>query len=280
MEMLQAYSSNFLPPVVASQFTAVTKGRRSGRRDSVAKRQLNSGRAGVSRAMGEEWVVVQRAIAGDTNAQERLFARHIGKLYRIAFAVLRNKEDAEDALQDGLCNAYTKLRSFQGRSSFATWLTRIAINSALMTFRRRKAHPETSLDAILESQSEWLLPYGVVKTRPDPEQICAAIEIEALVEQHVGRLPAAIRAAFQLGGIDGLSGRESSRALGIPVSAFKSRIFRARRKLACGLQQSLESDANAPVFERRGRRNTFSRPRGQVIEFRSPVRELTYACSA
>jgi RNA polymerase sigma factor (sigma-70 family) len=105
--------------------------------------------------MREEWGVVQQAIAGNVDAQERLFAPHTGRLYRTTFAVLRNEEDAEDALQDGLFKAYTSLRSFQGRSSFSTWLTRIVINSALMTLRRKSGHPEASLDEILHTQPEW-----------------------------------------------------------------------------------------------------------------------------
>ena len=73
---------------------------------------------------GNDWAVVQQAIADNAFAQERLFAHHSDRLYRTAFSVLRNKEDAEDAVQDGLCKAYTNLRSFQGRSSFSTWLQR------------------------------------------------------------------------------------------------------------------------------------------------------------
>src|ERR1700687_2438113 len=93
----------------------------------------------------EEWAVVQQAIAGDADAQKRLFAGHSDKLHRVAFNLLRNKEDAEDAVQDGLCRAYTGLRSFQGRSSFSTWLTRIVINSALMSRRRKSVRPEASI---------------------------------------------------------------------------------------------------------------------------------------
>jgi DNA-directed RNA polymerase specialized sigma24 family protein len=80
---------------------------------------------------------------------------------------------------------------------------------------------------------------GVVKARPDPEKICAAIQIHALVEGQVDQLPAAMRAAFRVAGMDGLSARESSQALGISVGAFKSRIHWARRKLACRLQHHL-----------------------------------------
>lgn len=79
-----------------------------------------SDKSGAAHTRCTEWAIVQKAIAGDTEAQERLFARHRPRLYRTAVALLRNKEDAEDAVQDGLCKAYTNLRSFQGRSSFST----------------------------------------------------------------------------------------------------------------------------------------------------------------
>jgi RNA polymerase sigma-70 factor (ECF subfamily) len=192
--------------------------------------------------MGKEWAVVQQAIAGDVDAQEHLFAAHAGRLYQTVFALLHNKEDAEDALQDAMCKAYTNLRSFQGRSSFSTWLTRIVVNSGLMTRRRKSAHPEASLDEIVDSQPERL-PQGLVDAQPDPEKTCAATEIHGLVEEHARQLSPALQAAFRLRAINGLSVTESSQALGIPANTFKSRFFRAQRKLACGLQQSLEMSA-------------------------------------
>jgi len=199
---------------------------------------------------GKEWAIVQQAIAGNVNAQESLFDRHTSRLYRTAFGVLRNKEDAEDALQDGLCKAYTNLRSFQGRSSFSTWLTRIVINSALMIRRRKCAHPEASLEEVLESHPERMM-QGVVDTRPDPENACSTLETNGLVEQHVRQLPPALQAAFRLRAIDGLSVAESSRALGISISAFKSRISRARHRLVYLLQQSLKISGTGLLFGER-----------------------------
>lgn len=248
MGVSQACLSDVLPLVRVPQVWVRTG--RAMRKGSAISAQLSSDRGIARRAMGEEWAVVQRAIAGDARAQEQLFARYTGKLYRTALALLHNKEDAEDAVQDGLCKAYANLHSFQGRSSFATWLTRIVMNSALMTLRRRRVHPETSLDEILEAQS-WL-PQGVVNARPDPEKLCAAAQINELVEQHVRQLPASLRTAFRLGVQGGLSAAESSQTLGISVSAFKSRIFWARRKVICGLQQSLKTSPR--MFRRRGRR--------------------------
>jgi RNA polymerase sigma-70 factor, ECF subfamily len=203
--------------------------------------------------MGKEWAVMQQAIAGNSDAQEQLFTRHTSRLYRTAFALLRNKEDAEDAVQDGLLTAYAKLHSFQGRSAFSTWLTRIVINSALMTRRKKRAHTELSLDEILETQSEQS-PLGVIDTRPNPEELCATIEIHTLVEGHVRQLPPALQMAYRHRAMTGLSVTEASHALGIPKSIFKGRVFRARRKLARGLQQPPRISASAPGFGRRGRR--------------------------
>jgi RNA polymerase sigma-70 factor (ECF subfamily) len=201
--------------------------------------------------MGNEWAIVQQAIAGNADAQERLFAPHTRRLYRIALALLNNKEDAEDALQDGLCKAFTSLHSFQGRSSFSTWLTRIVINSALMARRRKSTHPEASLDEILDGHSEQLA-REVVEARPDPERLCAETELHARVEEHVSQLPPALQIAIRLHAIYGFSATDSGKLLGVSASAIKSRIFRARLKLACRLHRSLEVSAITFVMRKRG----------------------------
>ena len=90
--------------------------------------------------------IVRRALIGDSNALSTLFTRYGERLYRTSFTVLRNKEDAEDALQDGLLSAYMNLRSFEGRSQFATWLTHVVMNAALMKRRRLRTRLYLSLD--------------------------------------------------------------------------------------------------------------------------------------
>ena len=170
--MLQAPSSNVRPRARAPEPFVKVRRVRPVRIDSGASTQLNSDKASAPRKAGKEWAIVQQAIAGNADAQEHLFARYTSKLYRTAFALLNNKEDAEDALQDCLLKAFTSLPPFQGRSSFSTWLTRIVINSALMTRRKKSFHPKASLDEILESESAQL-PLGVVDPKPDPEKIYA-----------------------------------------------------------------------------------------------------------
>ena len=224
---------------------------RPGRIDFPASGPVNSERTAAPQDLGKEWAVVQQAIAASPDAQERLFAAHTRRLYRIVLALLNNKEDAEDALQEGLCKAFTSLRSFQGRSSFSTWLTRIVINSALMARRRKSAHPEASLDEILESQPEQVPP-GVVDARPGPEELYAETELNARVEEHVSQLSPALQMAFPLYAIYGFSAPHSGKLLGTSASAIKSRIFRARLKLACGLHRSLEVSAIGLMLRKRG----------------------------
>jgi len=223
----------------------------AGRVDSQASKPVKSARTAASRDLGEEWAVIQQAIAGNPDAQEHFFAPHMRRLYRIVFALLHNKEDAEDALQEGLCKAFTSLRSFQGRSSFSTWLTRIVINSALMARRRKSAHPEACLDEMLDYQPKQI-PRGIVDPRPDPEKLYAETELKARVEEHVSQLPPALQMAFRLHAIFGFSAPHSGKVLGISASAIKSRIFRARLKLACGLHRSLEVSAIGLILRKCG----------------------------
>jgi len=206
-----------------------------------AMKQLEYGGIAAPYATGNEWALVQQAITGDASAFDLLVSPVLGRLERIALAMLRNREDAEDVLQDGLCKAYLRLRSFQGRSSFSTWLTRIVINSALMTLRRqkrRKNHMECSLDEMRNDEQGWFA-HSAVDERPNPEKICAVVELGALIKQQIMKLPVSERNTFLLYVIHGRSVKESSLTLGIPAATLKSRISRTRRKLARGLQHSL-----------------------------------------
>jgi RNA polymerase sigma-70 factor (ECF subfamily) len=177
----------------------------------------------------ENLALIQRAVAGESQAETRLFAIHTPRLYRVALSVLRNKEDAEDAVQDTWRRAYSKLHTFEGRSSISTWLTRIAINSALMIRRRNKRLVEVSLDEAPDDEGS--LPHPV-DDRPTPEESCRQAELRDLLAHQIDRLPSLIRTAFLLRHVDGFTTTESIKLLGINSSALKSRVQRARRKLA------------------------------------------------
>ena len=183
---------------------------------------------------GEEWHIVQRAVAGDSEALTTLFARDRIKLYRTAYSLLRNKEDAEDALQDGFVAAYVNLKSFQGRARFSTWLTRIVLNAALMSRRKLRIHPQVSFDEIaLSDKHRWVA--AVVDGYPDPEQTYAQTENKKTVEKRMNQLSPRLRTAIQLRDLCHFSIREAAQAEGVKMNVIKSRVFRARRRLADSL---------------------------------------------
>jgi len=173
---------------------------------------------------------VQRAIANDAAAQDQLYKMSAAKLYRSAFAVLRNREDAEDAVQDCWLRAYTNLKSFQGRSSFSTWLTRIVINSALMNLRKKRNECQPR-DQDLDGIEKDSLSFQLFSSSPNPEQICAEEERKNLLNAAIANLEPRLRTAVQMGQLRERSLKETAGALGISLAAVKARLFHARVKL-------------------------------------------------
>jgi RNA polymerase sigma-70 factor, ECF subfamily len=194
----------------------------------------------TSPVMRDDWDLIRRAVVGNPEAQDRLFKTHTPRLYRTVFAILRNREDAEDAVQESWCRAYANLDSFEGRSAFSTWLTRIAINSALMLRRRKSIRVEASLSDILDNQLEPFFD-GTVAEPPNPEEIYAASELKALIEDQIRELPPRVQEAFRLRKIEEFSITEAVQALGISKTALKSRVLRARRRVARGLRNLLST---------------------------------------
>ena len=191
----------------------------------------------VTPLAGIEWSCEGESAAPNAAAFEYILAHDFDKLYRRAFSILRNREDAEDAVQEALVKAFRRLPTFEGRSSLSTWITRIVINSALMTLRRRKSHREFSLDEMTESQPT-LLALRAVEKRPNPEQMCAVTELIEATENRLQRLSASEQAAFRHFVIHGHSTKESALTFGVPPATFKSRILRTRRKLAGRIRRS------------------------------------------
>jgi RNA polymerase sigma-70 factor, ECF subfamily len=187
----------------------------------------------------KDLALIQQAVAGDSEAQTRLFAIHTPMLQRVALKILRNKEDAEDAVQDTWHRAYSRLHTFEGRSSISTWLTRIAINSALMIRRRSKRTFEVSMHETPNEKGS--LPHPV-DDGPTPKESCRRAELRALLAQQINQLPSLIRAALLLRDVDEFTTTESLKVLGINSSALKSRVQRARRRLARNMLRVLRED--------------------------------------
>jgi RNA polymerase sigma-70 factor (ECF subfamily) len=225
---------------VGELFCANIRDPESIRPDSQDRKLRSSDVQFASPVMRDDWDLVRQAVVGNPEAQERLFKTHTPRLYRMVFAILRNREDAEDAVQESWCRAYANLDSFEGRSAFSTWLTRIAINSALMLRRKKSVRVEISLNDIPEDQSEPLMD-RTVSELPNPEQICAASELNALIEDQMRKLPPRIRSAFRLHNLEEFSITEAAQALEIRESALKSRVSRARSKVARGIRGVLSA---------------------------------------
>jgi RNA polymerase sigma factor (sigma-70 family) len=243
MNALCANSSNLLPGLGTRRLGVKNRRAKTARSHPSPATSLGSERVAAPSTAVDHANLVQRAIDGNSDAHEQIFASHSGKLRGIAFAILRNREDAEDAVQDGFCRAFANLQSFQGRSSFSTWLTRIVINSALMIRRRRNGRSEASLDELVDNRPEQVQ-RKVVDARPNPEQICAAVELRALVEKQVRQLAPGLQTAFRLYELDDRSAAVSMQTLGIGASALKSRISRARRKVENGLRHMIRPAAD------------------------------------
>ncbi len=176
-------------------------------------------------ASDDDLPIVDRVLAGDTQAFEELVRRHERRIYRTAFAITGNPEDAEDTMQDTFLKVYQHLGEFQRASRFTTWLTRIAVNEGLQRLRRRRK--TESLDDPVMSEED-IMPRQVEDWRDNPEKTYATQEIRQFVEEAIRSLPPAYRVVFVLRDVEELSTEEAAEALGLTISALKSRLLRAR----------------------------------------------------
>lgn len=174
----------------------------------------------------------------DPVAVRLVMRRNNQRLFRAAWRILRNREDAEDAVQSGYLKAFAAIKSFAGRSSLSTWLTRIVINNALAlarSSRRRRSLLEESEVPILDDYREILMRGSMAVS---PERAMAGKQIRHIVDDAIDRLPAPFRTVFVLRQIEDLDVAQVAETLGIPAATVKTRNLRARRRLQCLLGPS------------------------------------------
>ena len=195
----------------------------------------------VSDTANERTLVVA-AKNGDKQAFETLFKRYRQKTLAVVLRYARVVEDAEDIVQQSFYKAFVHLSQFQGESSFSTWLTRIAINEALMFLRRIGAVREVPIDSIgdTEGSPESL---EIPDSNADPETRCSQREEARILSKAVRNLRPTLRTAITLSELRELSRSETARRLGLSVPAVKARIFRGKRQLRQDLVSSLKSSA-------------------------------------
>lgn len=181
---------------------------------------------GCSQEINEE-LLVSAARSGNRTAFMELCGRHSRQIRWRIHRITQNREDAEDAFQDTLLRAFLNVKGFEGRSSFSSWLTRIAINSALGILRKKRA---SELPILLSSDnSENWTPWEIPDQSETPEAYCERREKEELLRSAILRLPSILREVVELRHEREYSAFEIAEALGISVAATKSRLSRARK---------------------------------------------------
>jgi RNA polymerase sigma-70 factor, ECF subfamily len=167
----------------------------------------------------------------DVAAVRLVTSRNNQRLYRTAWSILKDRSEAEEAVQDGYMKAFNAIETFAAGASLSTWLTRIVVNEALG--RRRGTQSRSRLlnqDSVLvlEEYREKLMAGSVSDS---PERVLMRRQISKLLEMAIARLPDTFRPVFVLREIEGLSVEETAEALQIPEETVKTRLFRARRRL-------------------------------------------------
>ena len=180
--------------------------------------------------------LVAAAKLQDHAAFVELWTRHSNTAFKMAYRITGNRDDAEDAIQDAWMKAYRHLNTFDGRAKFSTWLTRIAMNSALMILRKKRAHPETSMDwsADGETWQQW----EMADKRANIEEHYVRKEAERRLKRAIHRLRPALRTIIEIQQTHDSSVKEIAEIAGISVAAVKSRLLRARIVLGRSLRSS------------------------------------------
>jgi RNA polymerase sigma-70 factor (ECF subfamily) len=170
--------------------------------------------------------LVRFAQEGDHNAFQELASRTRESCLRIACSILKNRDDAEDEVQNAMWKAWTQIHLFNRESTFATWLTRIVINHCLMRYRRVRRMPFVSYFA-MGSDGEWYAAYNP-STIETPEQGLGQAELQNLLQIELRHIPILLRRPLELRFVHDLPLDETARRLGITVAATKSRLHRAQ----------------------------------------------------
>jgi RNA polymerase sigma-70 factor (ECF subfamily) len=210
---------------------------------------LNSGET-MSRIpeLDNEQVLISSAKAGDFTSFEKLVVRYERRIFRLAWRITQNHEDAEEVMQDAFLKSFQHLGDFRENSRFYTWLVRITVNQAISKLRRRRPN-QVSLDDPVETEED-LLPRDVQDWGPTPEQRYGRRELELILSDVIAELDAPLRIVFQLRDVEGLSINETAELLGLSAPAVRTRLFRARLKLRKKLNKYFRQETITQSFPR------------------------------
>ncbi len=200
-----------------------------------------------SQSSADSWagdlVLARRCAARDPSAVRKLTADNNQRLFRAAWGILKDRAEAEEAVQSGYLKAFAAMEDFAGHSALSTWLTRIVVNESLgrlRAARRRQAQLDGRGVTVLDDYKERLMRGS---DAPAPDAAVARDQLRRLIEHAVAGLPDSFRTVFILREIEGLSVEETGQALGIATATVKTRLLRARQRL----QESLEPDVRTAL---------------------------------
>jgi RNA polymerase sigma-70 factor, ECF subfamily len=188
--------------------------------------QSDAAAVGDLRAWSEKQLIAASK-GGERAPFGELCERHMKQVFCVTRRIMPNREDAEDAAQDCFLNAFVHLKDFDGRSRFATWLTRIAINAALMKLRRNRGVQEVPMGEPNPS-FEFVAQREFRDDTPDPEESCSARERKRIVMSAISGLRPRARNVVELFHLREHSVRETAEILGITTGAVKTRMFHAK----------------------------------------------------
>ena len=194
--------------------------------------QNHRSQAELSSLPDEELVTL--AQAGSNDAFATLIDRHYRACEKLACSILRDRQDAEDEVQNACWKAYENIGKFQQDSKFSTWLTRIVVNQCLMRLRQMR---RSRLVYLEDTVSEDARPVDVVEPSASPEQVLAKTEVAGVLRNEIRRIPPLLRNVFVLRDVQQRPMQEVAEELGISVAAAKSRLLRARQELRMRLQR-------------------------------------------
>ena len=222
------------------------------------------GRSASSLTNTSDALLATAARNGDHLAYVELCRRHREMVFRTVLRITRNIDDAEDILQDSWMRAFAHIGTFDGRSEFSTWVTRIAINSALTMLRRRRTKKECSLDDPVDSDNCKVKEMS--EPSRNPEERCLETERIRLVRQAIKRLPSKLRTAIEIRQAQDGSVSDLAMLAGVSLPTMKSRLVRARLRLREPLSKALkirsvpkvlpranEADSTQRISRRQGR---------------------------
>jgi RNA polymerase sigma factor (sigma-70 family) len=193
-------------------------------------------------------LLVTSAQNGEHLAYVELCRRHREMVFPTVLRLIQNTDDVEDVFQDSWMRAFTHIGSFDGRSAFSTWVTRIAINSALTMIRRRRKQKELSLDDLVDRDNRRVI--EMLEPSRNPEERCQEMERLRLVQQAIKRLPLKLRTAIEIRQSQDGPMSELAMLAGVSVPSMRPHLVRARFRLREPLSKVLKVRSVPKVLPR------------------------------